>query len=67
MALKFSETWGYHLELEILIHDDKQKQQAVEKITEVANELDVHILSDDELTILTKKIDSKFRDGKYKK
>ena len=67
LALKYSETWGYHLELEIVIHDEAQKQEAVNKIAEVGNELGVHLLSDDELTELTKKIDSGFKGGSYKK
>lgn len=67
LALKFTKTWGYHLELEILIDDLSKKENAEEQIRELAEELKVHILSEEQLEKLTKKIDNEYRKGKYGK
>jgi len=67
LALKFTESWGYHLELEILIHDLTQQKEAERKVYQVANELGVHILSEQELDRITKRIDKEYRQGGYKK
>ena len=49
LALKYSKTWGYHLELEVLIGSLKEKAGAEEKIQRVADELGVKIMSEKEL------------------
>lgn len=67
LALKFTKTWGYHLELEVLVNDPSQQQQAKMKIRQVAEELGVHILSEKELDEITKRIDEEYRQGKYSK
>ncbi len=67
LALKFTETWGYHLELEVLISESAMQKEAEEKIYDVAKELGVHVLSEQELDEITKKIDEEYRQGKYKK
>ncbi|MBP7786045.1 CYTH domain-containing protein [Patescibacteria group bacterium] len=67
MALKYSNTWGYHLELEIVVHNTSEKGRAEQKIREVADELDVHILSDKELAKFTKKVNADYKKGKYNK
>lgn len=65
LALKYSNTWGYHLELEIVVHEESEKDDAEKKILEIAKELDVHILSDAELAEFTKKVDEDYKKGKY--
>ena len=67
LALKYTKTWGYHLELEILVSDKSEQGIAEKKIMQVADELEVHVLSEKELDKLTKKIDKEYRQGKHKK
>ena len=67
LALKFTETWGYHLEFEILINNSSEQQEAEKKIMHVAEELGVHVLSEKELDEITKRIDEEYRQGKYNK
>lgn len=67
LSLKFTETWGYHLELEVLINDPDKQKEAESKIHKVAEELGVHVLSEEELDKITKRIDEEYRQGKYKK
>lgn len=65
VALKYSNTWGYHLELEIVVHDLNDKDISEQNIRKVAKELGVHILSDKELSKFTKKVDTDYKKGKY--
>lgn len=65
LALKFSNTWGYHLELEIVVHEESEKAKAEEKIRSVAKEFGLHILTNAELAEFTKKIDEDYKEGKY--
>ncbi|RJR24749.1 CYTH domain-containing protein [Candidatus Microgenomates bacterium] len=67
LALKFTETWGYHLEFEVLISDSTRQKEAEKKICKVADELGTHILSEQELDEITKRIDEEYRQGRYKK
>lgn len=66
LALKYTKSWGYHLELEILVDDKKHQEVAEEKIQEVAKELGVKVLSEKELDEITKRIDDEYRKGKLK-
>ncbi|MBP9798228.1 CYTH domain-containing protein [Candidatus Woesebacteria bacterium] len=65
LALKYTKTWGYHLEMEILVKDVAEKENAESKIAMVAKELGVTIMTDDELADFTKKIDIDYKKGKY--
>ena len=65
IALKFSSEWQYHLELEIMISDKSQKESAERKIKKIAKELEVELMSDDELAKFVKKVENK--NGKKKK
>lgn len=67
LALKYTQTWGYHLELEIVVSDKAGQKDAEVKINEVAKELGVHLLSEEELDEITKRIDAEYGKGKYKK
>lgn len=53
IALKWSDAWGYHLEIEQVV-GDRDKQVAVEiHIHEVAKKLGVHLMDEDELREFT--------------
>jgi adenylate cyclase class IV len=61
IALKYSEHWGYHLELEIMINSLKNKPKVEEKIKKVADELGVHLMSDKELREFTRKAEKEYK------
>lgn len=61
IALKYSDVWGYHLELEIVITDAKDKELAEKKIKEVANELNIKLMTDQELVEFTKKAEEEHK------
>jgi len=55
IALKYSEDWGYHSELEIVVSSEDKIKDCEEKILFVANELGIRIMSDQELKEFTQK------------
>lgn len=59
VALKWSEIWGYHIELEKIIHNIKSKALAEEKIKTVADELKIKLMSEKELRDFIKKIENR--------
>jgi len=61
LALKYSKTWGYHLELEIEIASLAQKGRAEEKIFKVAGELGVKLMSEEELWTFTQNIEKTYK------
>jgi len=67
LALKWTDSWGYHLELEIMVNDKKKREEAEAKIQKVAQKLGVKIMSEEELKIFTQKIDENYRNGFYNK
>ena len=56
LALKYSKTWGYHVELEIMVASLKEKAKADVKILEVARELRVTIMTEEDLWDFTENI-----------
>lgn len=60
-ALKYSDVWGYHLELEVMISDLSEKAGAEKIIQGVADELGVHLMTDAELEKFTKEAEEKYR------
>lgn len=60
LALKHSNAWGYHLELEITVNNLKKKQKAENTIRNVAEELDVKLMTDRELSRFTKKAEADY-------
>src|SRR3989344_524724 len=54
-AIKWSKYWGYHFEIEKVVNDETQIQQANEDLENIAKELNIEIMSDGELKIFTKK------------
>jgi adenylate cyclase class IV len=61
LAVKFSEHWRYHVELEVLVSDIKDKPAAEEKIKKVAEKLELKIMQDDELAKFTTKLENEYR------
>lgn len=55
IALKYSEIWGYHAELEIMVKNKSEKSAAERKIRKIAKELGLKLMSDNELKKFTKK------------
>ncbi|MFJ9617843.1 hypothetical protein [Streptomyces noursei] len=56
IAVKWSEAWGYHAEFEVLLADgasDAARAEAVATITDVANELGVTLMTEQELAEFT--------------
>ena len=60
VALKYSKTWGYHLELEIMISSVKQKERAKKKIFSIAEELGVSLMSEKELWQFTQHVEKTY-------
>ena len=67
IALKHTDSWGYHMELEVLVDNKSKKEKAEKKIKKIAQELGVKIMSEQELTDFAKKIDEQYREGLYNK
>lgn len=49
IALKWSEVWGYHLEIEQMVPDPAQKEAAETRMRAVAEELGIELMSEEEL------------------
>lgn len=66
IALKYSDAWGYHMELEKIVSDKKDIEKAEQEIREMAAEFNVHIMTDDELADFTAKKDREYREKNVK-
>ncbi len=66
LALKYSKTWGYHLELEIMISSVAQKEKVEKKILGVAKELGVTIMSEEELWEFTQNVEKTYKNPSWK-
>jgi predicted adenylyl cyclase CyaB len=62
MALKYSDAWGHHLELEKMVGTKEDVPAAEKEILAIAAELGVHVMSDAELAEFTAKKDKEYRD-----
>jgi predicted adenylyl cyclase CyaB len=60
-AIKHTKVWGFHVELEILVNNESYKKSAEEKIRKVAKELNIPIMSKEEIKEFAKKIDNKYK------
>ena len=65
VALKYSKTWGYHLELEVVVGSLKDKVRAEKKIRSVADELGVKLMTDKELRDFTGHIERTYMNPKH--
>jgi adenylate cyclase class IV len=61
IALKYSDHWGYHLELEIVVDDAVKKTKAEQKIKAVAQELNIRLMDEDELRDFTQKTEKDYK------
>ncbi|MDD5289960.1 MAG: hypothetical protein PHT40_02020 [Patescibacteria group bacterium] len=66
LALKYSKHWGYHLELEIMINNPKQKQKAEKQIKKIAAELKISLMTDAELKKFTKQAERDYKKNNKK-
>lgn len=48
IAVKYSADWGYHLELDCVVADEKAVDAALRRITQLAAELGIHLLEPNE-------------------
>jgi len=58
LALKCSPEWKHHLELELVIDDIAQKEAAEEKIRDVAKELGVKLMTEEELDAFVTRVEA---------
>lgn len=65
IALKYTESWGFHLELEIMISDLGKQVEAVTLIEQVADELGIKLLSEEELAKIVIDMEGGAKYGKY--
>jgi len=63
IALKYSDIWGYHAELEIVIDDKSKKSKAESKIKKIANELNIKLMSNKELIKFTKRAEQNYKNN----
>lgn len=61
LAVKHSEEWGYHVELEILLPDRSGLVAAEQKIRAVAQELGLTLMTEGELATFTGEIEARHR------
>lgn len=60
LAIKFSKSWGYHLELEILLSSKDDVEPAEKQIRQVAKELEIDIMTEKELQEFTQNIEAAY-------
>lgn len=61
LALKYSESWGYHLELEIMIANKDEQEEAEVKLKALAEELGVKIMTEKEQAEFVSRVDSSYK------
>jgi adenylate cyclase class IV len=49
VALKYTETWGFHLEIEKTYSEDTDLPLAKQEVEKIANELKIHLITDPEM------------------
>lgn len=59
-AVKYSKSWGYHAELEIVIDDPKHQAAADSQIHSVASELGLTLMTDEEQAAFTKNVEQNY-------
>jgi len=64
IALKFSNIWGHHLELEKVISDINKKNESEKLIQKIVKELNIKIMTDKELKKFTKNAEEKYKKTK---
>lgn len=59
IALKWSEDWGYHTEFEIMVNDLSEKEAADTRIRDVAKELSVPLMTEEEVAAFSAEVRAK--------
>lgn len=63
LAIKWSEAWGFHFEIEKIVTVHDEVAQAEKELHAIADELGIKILSEDELKKFTKKAEENAKKG----
>ncbi|MGW6572874.1 CYTH domain-containing protein [Streptomyces xanthophaeus] len=69
IAVKWSDAWGHHAEFEVLLDDEASvtaRDEAVARIGAVADELGVHLMTEEELAEFTAAFEAAEQDRKEK-
>jgi predicted adenylyl cyclase CyaB len=61
IAVKHSDSWGHHVELEVLVADSTDIPEAEKKISEIADELGLHIMTKEELKSFTEQMETEWK------
>jgi len=61
IALKYSDTWGHHVEIEVMVNNADKAEEAEKKITSVAADLGLKLLSNKELAEFSQKAESGYK------
>ena len=64
-AIKYTVSWGFHCEMEIVIDNKEDVPETIKQIEEVARELGLKTMSNDESKEFMKKIISGWERGPY--
>jgi adenylate cyclase class IV len=67
LALKYTHSWGFHIELERMITNESERSKEEKIIQSVADELGLVLMTNEELKKYTADIDSGTSFGKYTK
>lgn len=59
IALKYSDVWKYHLEIEQMVESQNVQEQAERSIRSVAEELGVELMSEEELKAFVTEVENK--------
>jgi predicted adenylyl cyclase CyaB len=55
IAIKWSEAWGFHFEIEKMVNEQSEVEKAEKELHDIADELGIKILTEEELKEFTKK------------
>ncbi len=67
IALKYTESWGFHMEFEIIVDNVAKQEEAEAVIRSVTEELGTQIMTDPELAVFTASIEAGKNYGAYSK
>lgn len=59
IAVKYSEYWEHHVEMEIVIDNIEKKQEAEKQIKKIADELEIKLMTNEEIKAFTDSVESK--------
>ena len=65
IAVKYTQSFGFHVELEILVDDENKKEEAGERIRLVAEELGIRLLSAEDLQRVVVELEGGMNYGAY--